>query len=293
MGFLSKIKNALFEEEEEEEIVEEEQIAKKIDIPIKESKVDVESPKEVSSIEEENIEKEEIKEQVRRRKTPVIFDVEDFIEDEVKDSPVKLKEPEIKKDEQGKILYGGYDVKEIKHEEKEFRPSPIISPVYGILDKNYVVESQKPKKSIDQLFVDEKKPKLDFDTVRAKAYGLPKEEKVNSSVNDTYEEDKGLLYEMESINDKPAIAKISLGDAEEYFEDLGLEYNVDYTDLAKSKMTRARKNKELTDEIDEEIKETSKIKKEIEEKGKKTENDIPEEKNLYDLIDMMYSDKEY
>jgi hypothetical protein len=35
--------------------------------------------------------------------------------------------------------------------------------------------------------------------------------------------------------DKPGIDKVTIGDAEEYFEDLGLEYNIDYKDLAKEK----------------------------------------------------------
>ena len=38
------------------------------------------------------------------------------------------------------------------------------------------------------------------------------------------------LIEAEKII-KPELDKITMGDAEEYFEDLGLEYNVDYKDV--------------------------------------------------------------
>lgn len=278
MGLLNKIKSALFEEDEEDEketVEKQQEIAKKIELPIKEKEeitIKHYDQEDSSSVSLTNYSRED------RRKTPIIFDVEDFIEEEIK-PPVKKVE---KKEE--KILYGGYDIheKELLKGKDEFKPSPIISPVYGILDKNYTVEHAKTdRKSLDQLFVEEKKQKIDFDTIRQKAYGIKMEEENNT------EEDKSLLYEMENINDKPGIEKISLGDAEEYFEDLGLEYDVDYTDLAKAKMTRSKKNKDLTEEIEEKPApkiEKKKIKSETEEE--------PNEKNLYDLIDMMYSDKE-
>ena len=93
---------------------------------------------------------------------------------------------------------------------------------------------------------------------------------------------------------KKGIEKLSIGDAVEYFEDLGLEYDVDYKDLAKEKMTRTKKNKELTEEVDEEIKEDKKIEEELRKKSvpEVEEQDEVEEKNLYDLIDLMYDNKD-
>ena len=123
-------------------------------------------------------------------------------------------------------------------------------------------------------------------------------------------------------DDTPAISKITLGDAEEYFDDLGLEYNVDYKDSAKekemavNKSTRSTKNKELSKQVEEEIKtqkelestkeleitkeqlkpktakEIKKVKKIADsDLGMKNDGEEPEEKNLYDLIDMMYETK--
>lgn len=287
MGLIDKIKNALFDEDEKEfdEGMNQNKIARKIDVnkTVEDQEIKIrhyDEPKEEITF---NYDQKE------QPKAPIIFDVEDFVEEE---QPAIQQEP--MKNEQ-KILYGGYteqfESKKAIDEKEKFHPSPVISPVYGILDKNYVPEKRENSishKSIDNLFVEDRKKKLDLDTVRQKAYG---EGEIKSNT-----EDKKLLYEMEDIDDKPGIDKISLGDAEEYFEDLGLEYDVDYKDLAKEKLTRSTKNKELTEEIDEEIKETKKIEAE-----KKTyananskDNEIvenseePDEKNLYDLIDMMY-----
>ena len=81
---------------------------------------------------------------------------------------------------------------------------------------------------------------------------------------------------MTDKEEAPGIAKITLGDAEEYFEDLGLEYNVDYTDVEKEQeKTRAAKNKKLQKEIDDE-----QVVKEVKKEDKEEK---PEEKSLYDL----------
>ena len=122
-------------------------------------------------------------------------------------------------------------------------------------------------------------------------------------------------------DDKPAISKLTLGDAQEYFDDLGLEYNVDYRDSAKEKReiqkaTRSVKNEMLSKEVDDQIKiqkglektreleitkeqikpktakEIKKVKKIIDtDLGMDSKEDEPDEKNLYDLIDMMYENK--
>lgn len=276
MGLLNKIKNALFEEE----VVEEKKpaIAKQIDsLPEKKPIINDYNDNVVEEKEEEPSFEHE------KEKEPIIFDVEDFIEEKEETYEVPKKE--------GKILYGGYEVKEYEKmtDKDKFHPSPILSPVYGIMDKDYKKEETKEHegKSLDHLFIEEKKRPLDFDTVRQKAYGYSEPVK-----EVPVEEDRSLLYDMQE-EEKPGIEKISLGDAEEYFEDLGLEYNVDYTDLAKEKMTRSKKNKELTETIDEEIKETDKIETEIKKEVpvKEKKEDTSEEKNLYDLIDMMYEEK--
>ena len=50
-----------------------------------------------------------------------------------------------------------------------FTPSPIISPIYGILDKNYKKEEIVTKKEVRLSVASTKK--VDLDYVREKAYG--------------------------------------------------------------------------------------------------------------------------
>ena len=310
MKLIDRIKNAIFEDDEIEgkepkELKKEET---KIETPkIEEEvvrKIDIEKtiPKRIEIKEqepEEEIKKPEMPKREHRR-TPVIFDEEDFIMEEEKMSPPKREV--YKTEEIRKPLYGGY--KEEKAKEK-FKPSPVISPVYGYVSVSPVLEKPRNNElsSFNEMFAREKKEEVTLDDVRQKAYGIEdiKEE----------DDDLGLLYDMKK-EDKPAISKITLGDAEEYFEDLGLEYNVDYKDSAKEKnkkskideteeITSLENIKEIESEKELEItkeqikprsaKEIKKVKK-ITDLDLEVEKEEPEEKNLYDLIDMMYDSKE-
>ena len=299
MGILNKIKDMFFEEDSDDVQINDNRIAKKIELPKRkknkeedikkelEEKEEIEEEKEEQEPEEikkedffeEEIE-EELEEELTPKKKPIIFDDEDFIEDFVPEKETKEH-----------VLYGGVQKKEVYVEKKKFAPSPIISPVYGVLSKNYQkedFEEHKNKKDLDHLFVDERKKKITFDSVRQKAYGDLTEEieqtmEMKSKKDDL--ESTGLLYDIEDKEEKsPKIESVTMGDAEEYFKDLGLEYNVDYIDASKTHKSRSEKNKKLQDEVKEE--------KEIKpEKEEKEPNDV-EEKNLYDLIDMMYDSNE-
>ncbi len=269
MKLIEKIKNALFEEEEDvkEPVKEVKQvpIAKKIDI--EKTRDEIEKKEEIHTRREE------------KTKTPIIFDDADFLMD-VKEPP-KKEVKEVKKEE--RILYGGYDNKEYGKTREKFKPSPILSPVYGVIkgvkQEDISFNDNKSKLTYEKLFEEEKKT-IDFDKIREKVYGVKE---------DKEEEKEELFYDIQN-EDRVAIDKITLGDAEEYFNDLGLEYNVDYEDKEKQKTTRSSKNKVLRETVDEEIKEEEKIKEEL--KQKEEEIKVDEEKNLYDLIDMMYDNKE-
>ena len=98
-----------------------------------------------------------------------------------------------------------------------------------------------------------------------------------------------------------------MGDAEEYFEDLGLEYNVDYKDTSKEKANGRRSKKEYENSdldsddmnIDNDPIELNNEPQIIDSKPQQEvkisdSNEIDEEEdddNLFDLIDSMY-DKE-
>jgi hypothetical protein len=278
MKLIDKIKKAIIDDEDDE--LEGEQLVKKIDVErtTNTSLNDVVEEKTVTTF-------EEFVPKVDTKK-PIIFDEEDFVSSDV------IYEEPVKKKEESKVLYGGYGLRDEKTKEK-FKPSPVISPVYGLLHKEDLERQEVPSKSLESLFKEERQ-EINFDTIRQKAYGIKEEVKVDEEpVNEDTSTD--LFFEMK--DDVVGVDKVTIGDAEEYYQDLGLEYNIDYKDAdkekEKNKMTRSKKNKELTEMVDEEIKEDKLIEEET--KGKNSENKIDdeaEEKNLYDLIDMMYDSKE-
>lgn len=318
MKLLDKIKNAIFEEDEIEETEVQETETESLKIPFKEEvvkKIDIEKtiPKKIELPIEEEQEEEKPRITIPKREhrvTPMIFNEEDFLmEEELMPEPPKK---EVVKEEPKKTLYAGY--KDDKQKEK-FKPSPILSPVYGFVGVSPVLEQPRKEElsSFNEMFAKEKKETITLDSVRKKAYGEPESKQAE-------DDDLGLLYDMKQ-EDKPAISKITLGDAEEYFDDLGLEYNVDYKDSAREKNTipiedpvvkeqtvegtkvePEEKKLESTGELEitkEQLKpKTAKeIKKVTKIKDLDVPDDVPEveeadEKNLYDLIDMMYESKE-
>jgi len=286
MKFMDKLKNIFFEEEEEEEIkeekvveitpsssvLEEEVIARKVEVPKRRREViDREEVKPVE-VKTESFENNN----VSKKNTEVVFDDVDFNFD-IKTETVKKPEVNLYRGREQKEVYKKetpkyeYAYKETKDEKKTFTPSPIISPIYGILDKNYKKEEVKEKKEVR---ISSRPVKMDLDSVRNKAFGELENDLFGPDV-DTEEEKKvevkeekkerRKIYDM-TTKDKPSIDKVTLGEADEYFNDLGLAYNTDYKDISK----------EIND---------GKLLEDDEKKGDKLED------NLFDLIESMY-DKE-
>lgn len=350
MGFLNKLKNVFFEEEEvevEEKVKKEKPIAKKVELPKKEKK------KEEVEIEdkEEEIEAGETytpKEKNNGFKFPVLLE-DDLIEEEIKE-PVKEK-PKRTRRMQEEINYSDdiiendipydnsytrdlnsadYSLHEKSGGTKSFKPSPIISPIYGVLDKNYKKEEIRDKKETHPTF-SFTNDKLDLDSVRRKAYGndiaYDIENDIEEDYNDVEQTDEETTLDMTDANMTPVVEKVTVGDAEEYFADLGLEYNIDYKDNSKEKMTKRRSRVEKQEEVnltaeentfeedrdkvefteknDFDEMEDTELKKDIEEepvvkeekkrtRSKKTEKseEVEIEDNLFDLIDSMYDEGE-
>lgn len=346
MKLIDKIKNAIFEEDEFEELENKEDEIEESTEKVKEEKnkkeeVEIKKEKEPVFEEDEVVKKIDIEKTIPKRrsfldreeseldmpekivipkrehrKTPVIFDEEDF----VMDDETFIKEEKPKKEEVKKTLYGGY--REEKPKEK-FKPSPVLSPVYGFVGVSPVLEQPRKEdlSSYNELNEQDKKEEITVEEVRQKAFGIDDKKE---------DDDLGLLYDMKQ-DDTPAVSKVTIGDAEEYFDDLGLEYNVDYKDTAKEAELRKQiidnskedVDNDLTQEIeeinindfnfgdDESLESTQELeitKEQIKPKTAKEikkvkkikdidlddedENEEPEEKNLYDLIDMMYESKE-
>jgi len=194
MGLIDKFKN-MFTEEVEEEIEqpktvknnqEQDIVKKRIEYekiePVKRSNVSRSMPNLKDDIviskydseekivkKEENIipPVEEEKKVLKREEKfvfPVYFDDKDF--EKIEEKPKKVETP--KKEPIKKEIYGTKIEKKV--EEKVFKPTPIISPIYGILDKNYRKDDISAKKVARSEFRDPNKP-LTIDEVRKKAYG--------------------------------------------------------------------------------------------------------------------------
>lgn len=157
MGLFDKFKNIFTEEVEEVEVKKEVR------------QVEIVAPKELEEVKTETEKNDE------KFVFPVYFDDKDFEELEPK------KEVEVKKELPKKEIYGIKN-KEVKVE-KKFTPSPVISPVYGILDKNYNKEnvvSKSPSRS------DYYKPRqnITLEDVRKKAFGTLEDELESSLFSD-------------------------------------------------------------------------------------------------------------
>lgn len=198
--------------------------------------------------------------------------------------------------------YGTYEKKE---EKTYFKPSPIISPIYGILDKNYKKEDVKEKKEV-RITTSYTRSNVSVDDIRNKAYGSRRLEEEAEEVEETNkfeveEQDDDLLVDL-SDRSKPEVKELTMGDAEEYFQDLGLEYNVDYVDVSTDRSTTPKKEEKPKHvaEVKEEVKKLDEepieeVEEPIEEKKEevvieKTSDVDADDDNLFDLIDSMYEE---
>ena len=187
MGLLDKIKN-IFTEEVEEDEIKVEQIKKEVrSVPIESPTVEKKEPvkieKKIEELEDIFEEEEKVvipKVEKEEPKTPVFFterDFEDLIEPKRRTEKYEKKErivEEKKKEEEKPRPYGGnYNTNTIIQREKvTFKPTPIISPVYGVLDKNYHKEDIVDRKETNYESVDG----LSVDSIRNKAYGTLEDE---------------------------------------------------------------------------------------------------------------------
>ena len=163
MGFFEKVKN-MFTEEYEEDDVKVEQIKKDV------TKVAIESPN-AKKEDDEIIEEFSFKTETKINQ-PVFFDDNDFRDLKLDEKPKKEKEV-IKEKE----IYGRKIQEPVVEEKKNFKPTPIISPVYGILDKNYHKEDIVSR---NEVRLEKEASISSIDAIRNKAYGTLEDELENT-----------------------------------------------------------------------------------------------------------------
>ena len=230
-------------------------------------------------------------------------------EEKIYDNPAKSYDHSYGMDDD-KIEINGYgNSYSYRNEKTTFKPSPIISPIYGILDKNYKKEDIVQKREI-RLTSEYERRNLTVDDVRKKAYGTLSDDLIDDMdkgleevSNNVQKEEDNLLIDLSSDISKPQVKEVTVGDAEEYYDDLGLEYNVDYKDGAveasKEPVVSEETTEEVSEKITEEVPEVKEVIDNITSKEDESPNDIHIEKsdtedddNLFDLIDSMYQEKE-
>ena len=244
---------------------------------------------------------EEKKSQVNRLTFPVFDDEDEEPVKEVKRTTVKttIKTPEMpKKTTTSRNLLQDdfYDFNDAHNrvaafkaksssrrpsEPTHFTPSPIISPVYGILNEDYkkediVTRGEKKMSSYE---------KLDLDEVRKKAYGTLEDEIEKTLTKIDIEETKK--------EEKHDVGVDELKDDGISIDDL----LTDKDDITIGEAMEAQKEIDLDDEIrdieedvpeepKDEIKEKEEVKEEKEIKEEQGEDD-----DLFDLIDSLYARK--
>lgn len=264
MGFIDKVKGFFYDEDEIEEEVE---VPVKREIPKKKQII-------VDDEKEEEISERELFKAERTFNFPMDMDED---EEEPDFTPIKKMEEEkqeyYKPSTSTRSTYkSSTKIVTEKKEEKKFKPTPIISPIYGIIDGEYQNSSDKIEDSLSKTRELGNTKRVDFDEVRQKAYGIVKnqEEEIKS------DENKGIFFNLDE--EKEDIPK----EDEQEEEDIKITYNdVDYEEddeeeIEVPKITRLNRNKKNAIEKQEDDSILSETK----------------EQDLFNLIDNMYNSEE-
>ncbi len=281
MGLIGKLKNIFYDEEMVE--VKDEPIVRE------EKKEEIRKPRieEIQVQKEEKIENTYSERELFKSEPTFKFPVIDEDDDEPVQTRSRVNTIDLDRRESAKRPERVVDrVNEIhkpnvnvtigkeKNSEKTFTPSPVISPIYGILDKNYTKEEIKEKVETS------KRPsesEFNYDYVRRKAYGTLEDELENTLTKLNNEVDKKVKEESkddsksieELLNEIEENANISVGDLEERIKD---EF-----ELEEEKQPPILDKKE-------EIKVDNELSLDADDKTL--------EHDLFNLIDSMYEDKE-
>lgn len=295
MGLIDKFKNLFTEEEiyEDEEPIKKEVIHVDIPAPEVEKKqvVEVEKKEEVKvsdHVSNTDTTPKKVENREEKFKFPVYFDDSDFeelkpksvrLEEEKKREKLKRKQAETKKNYRSEKREPYSASKTLNQEKHEFKPSPIISPVYGILDKNYHKEDISTKRP-NSIYTSSKN--VTVDDIRNKAFGTLEDDLENTMFGK-----KSILFndESEKKEDKK----------DEFFDDLGFGLDDNLKDKPKETKPEddfdvdlnALKNENLTLEELNKMTETEHTNTEVSKKSSKKVDD-----DLFNLIDTMYEKRD-
>lgn len=299
---------------EQEEIEKEIKIASQIDTePIEEKSFKF----PIDLNDSDFVETRASRQSLHAREREIEEEKEPFIHEEIRKEKIapmikpqkkELKVSEIYKDKK----------EEPKKDDKKFRATPIISPIYGVLDKNY--DPQEVEKRRGHNLEDTRPSKsIDFDSVRKKAYGnITEEIKENLMCENceylkevkeckTRKERYETLDDNYNYNAEPEYENITMDEAAENYYDYGVEYekkpiihnesdNNDnyYLDEEEDYQEQPTRKKEIPP-VKSSINLLSTLKKsmgdEPEVEEKKSEKNLELTDDLFNLIDSMYDER--
>ena len=331
MGFFNKIVNLLSDPvEDEEEVIE-------TKAPIKEEKAVVratkkeETPEVKKEVKKTNHEEKKEKELTKKEPERGLYQSKDtfkfpvFNDDEIDETLSRSRVSDnnrvlerrseapkvVPSFEKPSVIASKLEKKEpapVVEEKKVFRPSPVISPVYGVLDKNYtkedIVDKNEEIKSSQTRVDISNTSAISYDVVRRKAYGTledeledtlsgrfkKKEESVDAKVNEVKNDIKDLENPKKHIekllDELEKTASMTVGEIEEALKD-----NLDDTnkyDLPDTLINGL--NTQSISNVEEELEATEEFKpKDFKDTPK---NDEELENDLFNLIDSMYQESE-
>ncbi|MDD2490283.1 MAG: hypothetical protein PHY26_03425 [Bacilli bacterium] len=171
MKILDKVKNFFYDEEEVEvpaEKMKEPTIKKEPKKkPKKEEQLKEKETVEMAENVDDIISERELFKSETTFKFPIIFEDDDLETEKTKNKSMNVLTVE----------NNNKEVKKEQLEKKKFMPSPIISPVYGVLGQNYNRDCNSTDND-NLLNLYENTDPIDIDTVIGKAYGRKQEETV-------------------------------------------------------------------------------------------------------------------
>lgn len=281
MGMLDKIKNLFYEEE----VVEVPKEEKKATIIMKDEDTLEEKDEMDNVVSERDLLKSET-----TFKFPVIFEDEDFADmkkeekveqtqnirkSETREQTTKYRKPTLDREV----------IREVIEKPKKFKPSPVISPVYGLLDKkeNDGSSSKSSRASLEHT----KEMVINFDTIRQKAYGSLTDDIENElaprskNIDEIEREIDSILSEnnlLSDLEEEKAVevdnVSVEEDNTDEYnYSDFGVEYKIDNSETIKSIEKTPKKEENPTEEV----------------KGEtKKDKEVELTEDLFNLIDSMY-----
>ena len=278
MGVFSKLKNIFYDEEY---IDEPEAEIKKVDKVVKKEVEEAKPRVEEIKITREEPKREEIKRVVEEPKSnndfserelfrsERTFNFTEFDDDEELPPRRNVLNPEPKVAKRVEVQKPA-----IPEQPKIFKPSPVISPIYGILDKDYK-KDEVVSKTVREEKIVIKDSATTYDTVRRKAYGTQEDEledTLNSMNKLTPEAISNEVNKIdESVNE--------LDKKTNKIEDLISKIESTTSDISVGELEDKMELEHFDDEDDEPV-------------SDKTMTNSTLEHDLFNLIDSMYDDKE-